>query len=729
MMTGVGMLLGTAPYMSPEQAKGRDADRRSDAWAFGCVLFEMLSGKRAFDGEDASDTLATVLKGEPAWAELPADVPQGVRTLIRRCLEKDRRRRIGDVATALLVVDDQTVPAPVLTRRRIPARLLLPAAAAALTVTGLAAYAGWSLKPEAEARVPHTWEHSLPAGHQFSSQGRHLIAVAPTGSHVVYVANDRLYKRAMDRLEPEPIMGTEEGRGPFFSADGRWIGFWARNRLWRVAMTGGAPVEIAEIQNPTGASWGQDDVIVYAQAGQGVWQVPWRGGTPKQIVALEKNELAQSPQLLPGNRVLFTIASGGNWDTARVYVQHLETRQRTFLAEGIDGRYLAATGHLIYVLSGTLFGVTLNLDTLDMSAGSGPVPLRDGIGEAVQGLSGAAHFGVADDGTLAYVPADGFGTAVFRRRVPVWVDREGRETTLPGAEPRVYVYPRLSPDDTKIAFDVRDRENDIYLWNGGSLQNLTHGALSDQYPLWLDDRSIVYSSGTSAIVSQPRTLYRISLDGRPSEVLLKSDVAVYPLSVLPGGALVVRSAQPSGGGGGIGRLTRLSPGSDRLERLFMDDGNAQMPNAEISPSGNLIAYQSDAKNNRFEIFVRSYPDEILPETQVTFDGGTRPLWSHKGGELFYEANGTLMRVTVAKGPTGGPTFGPPQRVLEARYFFGSGGAGGGGTQGRTYDISKDDSRFLMLKDVPDDTNLPEWRPRVVVIQQWTDELATRVRGR
>lgn len=413
--------------------------------------------------------------------------------------------------------------------------------------------------------------------------------------------------------------------------------------------------------------------------------------------------------------MLFTLTRQSRWDEAQVVVQRLDTGERTPLVRGTDGRYIS-TGHLVYGLEETLFAVALNPSTLEPSSGS--VSLLQNVGMADVTLSGAVHFALSRDGMLAYVPADAVGTAQ-RPRTLVWVDRQGREEPI-NAPPRSYVYPRLSPDGRHVAVDIRDRENDIWIWDmSGStpLRQLTFGSAAELYVIWADNRSVIYSSGPSVNLGSARALFRrgTAPAGAPEE-LVRHDRAVHPNTMAPDGGLIFRQLMREGSGDPGSDLMLLPLNGDRRPRpLFKSSFNEL--NAEMSRDGTLIAYQSN-KSGESEIWVRSYPNVDALELRVTNIGGTRPMWSHSGQELFFSSRGALMSVPVTRGPT----FGNPRMVLEPKYFM---GGTGGVAEGRTYDIDRDDRRFLMIKDATPDLAASS-KPRLVVIQDWFEELRTRV---
>ena len=349
-MTRIGVILGTAAYMSPEQAKGGAADKRSDVWAFGCVLYEMLTGRRAFECDDVSETLAAVLRGEPDWTLLPADVPVSIRTLLTGCLAKDRRRRIADFSTVIFVIDcqDQLVPASGSAMHSAPAasvqlwRKAIPAAA--VIIIGLAAaYAGWMLKPGA-SRVVTRFAITLAEGDTFTP-GANWVALSPDGARLAYTANKRLYLRAFDQLDAVSIAANSAAiaspRTPFFSPDGQWLAFWQASQLKKVSVSGGAPVALCAMRvPPAGAWWATDNTILVGDGASGIWRVSGNGGTLERIIAVEAGERARGPQLLPdGRTVLFTLAATASSDEAQIVVQPLGGATRhTVITGGADAR-------------------------------------------------------------------------------------------------------------------------------------------------------------------------------------------------------------------------------------------------------------------------------------------------------------------------------------------------------------------------------------------------------
>ena len=420
--TQMGVVMGTAAYMSPEQAKGKVADKRADVWAFGCVLYEMLTGRRAFTGDDISEVLARVIKSDPNWDALPSDVPLALRSFLRRCVQKEAKQRVRDIDDVRLAMEgafETMVSAPSDTIGAVWQRSVSIAVAvlASLAVGGIAV---WTLMRPAPPPQPITrFPVVLPPDQQLSNPGRHQVAVSPDGTHLAYVANQQLYLRAMEQLEATPIRGTDGGRGPFFSPDGQSIGFWQSGQLKRVSLTGGAPVALCDADNPLGASWGPDNTVLFGQSA-GIARVSGAGGTSEVLIAVvEGGERARQPQALPGGEAVIFTLSAGTWDQGQIVAQSLETGERRVLVDGgTDARYLP-TGHVVYAQGGTLFAVPFDVARLEVTGG--PVSLVDEV--AVAG-SGAAQFTVSRTGTLAYVPERSTSGAV---RTLVWVDRDGRE--------------------------------------------------------------------------------------------------------------------------------------------------------------------------------------------------------------------------------------------------------------------------------------------------------------
>jgi serine/threonine-protein kinase len=511
-MSQAGLILGTAAYMSPEQAKGRPVDRRADVWAFGAVLYEMLTGQRAFAGEDVSDTLANVLKSEPDWERLPADVAARIRQVLRACLQKSSKQRIGDVQDVRLALEGafDTAAAPT----SAPGVMIQPAGwrrVATLTASAVvigaivAATVVWIFIHPAEPVPPRVSRLQVPpsgtAALTITGTVRDL-AITPDGSRLIYVGNRgrQIFVRALDVLEPVAVF-TGVPRGPFVSPDGQWIGFADGATLKRVAVSGGPAVPMTTIDGPTslGATWGPDDTIIFGttNGATGLQQVSAAAGPTTVLTRadVEQGEADHAwPEWLPGGRaVLFTImAVTGGLDAAQVAVLDLQTGTRRVLVRGGSHAHYVRSGHLVYATAATLRAVAFDLARLE-TRGT-PVAV---VADVVTTVNGAVNAVVANDGTLAYVSG---GVVAQAPRTLVWVDRHGSETPIP-SPPRVYAHPRLSPDGKRVAVFAADQELDLWLFDLArpTLTRVTSGPGVDAFPVWTPDgHRLIFSSQRSS---------------------------------------------------------------------------------------------------------------------------------------------------------------------------------------------------------------------------------------
>ena len=719
-ITAAGMILGTAAYMAPEQAKGRAADKRCDVWAFGCVLYEMLTGTRAFEGENVSDTLAAVLRGEPDWAALPATVPAPVRTLIRRCLEKESRQRIADISVAQFVLDDladaasadapgssaTVAPRPPLWRRMA---ILSGAWLVGLAMAGTAAW--FAVRSTAPPRVSRLL--ITPPSAAALAVDRPGLALTPDGTRLVYAGanNTALFVRALDQLDATSLTGLGLPYGPFISPDGLWIGFFdGVSALKKVSITGGPAVTLGRPDGTAlGASWAPDGTIIFATnlRTTGLQRIADAGGEPTVLTRPNRAGGEDDhlwPEILPGGQaVLFTItATTGGLDKALIAVLDLRTLTQTVLIRGgSDARYVSS-GHLVYAAAGALHAVAFDLARLAV-VGT-PVKVlpevltRPGVG---------ADVAVAANGTMVYVSGEGSADGL---RSLVWVDRRGHETPIP-APPRDYSFPRLSPDGTRLAVYIADQGIDIWLWDlsrAGSLTRATFDPGVDIFPVWRlpDGRQLLFSSSRAEAVN----LFTQAADGSGDVTrLTRSPNIQHATSVSPDGTRLVFTETAKTTGQDVMQL-RLD-GTRAVTPLVQTPSDER--NGEVSPDGRWLAYEAN-DSGPFNIYVRPFLDVSSGYWQVSMDGGTRPLWARNSQELFYlSATGALMRVGVAHGPTWAPTA--PTRLFEGRY-----GAAASQT-GRTYDIAPDGKRFLMIKagGAADQTAVAT---SLVVVQHWVEEL-------
>ena len=711
--TQMGVILGTAAYMSPEQAKGKTVDRRSDVWAFGAVLYEMLVGRRAFVGDDVSDTLVSVFRDDPDWGALPDDVLPRVRQALQVCLRKDPTQRVRDISAIRLAMDgsfETTVVAP--TKPTVAPHVAMwqrPAAIVGMVAiaVSLSVLAVWSLTRPVPERVTR-YPIPLPAGQEFSYRARPTMAVSPDGSSIVYAADGAFWLRSVDQLEATPVSGTANASVPFFSPDSQSIGFWTSGRLSKVAVSGGAAVTIAEVgEEPVdGATWGSDDVILFGSDG-GIRRVAGASGIPEIVIPIEEPEAAHRPQLLPdGDWVLFTLRSGGpnSWGDAQVVLQSVTTGERIVLFEGRDARYLA-TGHLVYLFDGVLFAVPFDVGSRRVTGG--PVPLVEDVADAGSG-GGAAQFSVSRDGMLVYVPGRGISGGVSL----AWVSRTGEESAI-AAPNRRYNRIRVSPTGTRIAAGVLAEENenwDVWIWrlDQGPLTRLTFDDAADRFPLWTPDgeRVVFFSRRDGS------GLFWKAADGTGEvERLLdneNSETNVFPWDWSPDGRLVFTTA------GDIGVLDVQGDGA--VEMLFESEFAEVQP--ALSPDGRWLAYASN-ESGQYEVYVQPFPDIDDGKWQVSTSSGLFPLWAPDGRRLYFVRPGQSTRMMVADVATD-PQFAPgtPTELFDgSAYQWNAAGP---------HDIAPDGERFVVRKegttpDAGDDTI-----PLLIVVENWYQEVLERV---
>jgi serine/threonine-protein kinase len=731
-MTGVGMILGTAAYMSPEQAKGRPADKRSDIWAFGCVLYEMLTGKRAFDADDVSETLAAVLRGDPEWKALPTDLSPAVRDAIEKCLQKDRAARIHDVAIVRFLLDYRP---PATAREQSPVwSHALDWLGGAAVIAVLGAGAAWSLWPRSLSShvgrftAPFTGTAPLSIGSPFRD-----LVISPDGQWIVYsVAGGlgnrtvaQLMLRRLDQLEATPLGVPTATQSPFFSADGRWVGFYSAGEIWKAPVVGGPPISICHIEGLLrgGAAWGSDGTIVFSSGngGAGLQRVSASGGQPVTVTTpdAKQGELRQIlPSFLPdGRTVLFTVettgaTSGANAASGVIAAVELKTGHLKNLIRGGSQPEYVDPGYLVYNTPRGLMAA--RFDAARVEIVGDPVPV---VGSVVTKPTLTGEFSVSRNGTLIYVPAANVRGAVGvgnqSDRSLVWVDRQGHEDPI-DAPARPYVYARLSPDGTRVALDVRDQDADIWIWNleRGGLSRLTNTRVLETSPLWTpDSRRIVYGSQRDGSAN----LYWQSADGSGSaERLTTSSNNQVPTGVSADGRDVLYyEAMPQTD---LDVMVMHLDGQRRSDTVL--GTTFRETNAVFSPNNRWIAYESN-ESGSFDVYVRPFPDVNRQRVQISTSGGHQPLWAHSGRELFYLNERNELMVTAVEA-IDSLKAGVPVKVLGAKYFGGGGGAGA-----RTYDVSRDDRRFLMIKGPPDDIGAQAPKDMVVIVN-WVEELKERL---
>ena len=710
--TQMGMVIGTAAYMAPEQAKGKIVDKRADVWAFGAVLYEMLTGQKPFAGDDVSDTLALVLKFEPEWDALSTDTPPRIRQLIRTCLQKDPKQRVHDVADVRLAMEGafettgsgpaEPVAAPSLRVWHRPVTIAV-SVLAALAVGGLAV---WSLTRPAlrpVSRALLTPPASMPLDIVFGVN----VALTPDGTRVVYRAlvdrQPHLFVRPLAALDASPLTGLgADPRNPFISPDGNWVGFFDGVRaLQRVSINGGPSVAIVDLPGPPrGASWGTDDTIIFATSDResGLLRVPQGGGDLEVLTTpdAERGELDHFwPEILPGGEaVLFTIVTSGRLQDAEVAVLALESGDYDVLVQGSNPRYVP-TGHIVYGVGGTLRAVGFDLDSLTVT--SDPIPI---VEDVRMNLYGAANFAVAQDGSLVYVRGSA-GAGV--RTTLVWVDRDGREESL-AAEPDRYFEASLSPDGARLATRVGNFTNssDIYIYDiaRNNFIQFTFTESDECCPVWTPNgERIVFSSSRSGTPN----VYVKNADGTGEvEQLAESDDAQFAYAwSADGNTLVLQSGTD---------LHTWSSDRATTTPLFETEFLESRPS--VSPDGRWIAYESD-EDGAVNVYVNPFPDVGGGTWKVSTQGGTNPVWSPDGSELFYVSRTAMMVAPI----TTSTSFdaGNSEVVFDWRYDSNS--------FGRFFNLSLDGTRFLVTEPSGEQTDDGPAAPLdLVLVLNWTEEL-------
>jgi Tol biopolymer transport system component len=673
-VTSAGMILGTAAYMSPEQARGRTIDTRADIWAFGCVLYEMLTGRHAFAGETTTDVLAAILNSEPDWSALPPALPPSVHRLLRRCLEKNPRNRLRDIGDARLELRSvaATDPVPPRATRQTGLRrgLLWFAAGAAVAAALLYTYIVSTASEPPTAPRPVRVVAALPPGVTLVTRPGSAVALAPDGRHLAFTARAgdgpvQIYLRALDRYESLVMPGTDDASHPFFSPDGRWIGFFAGGKLKKVAVAGGAPVVVADVRLPRGEAWTAEDAIFVTPVNTSpLFRVPAAGGTLEPFSTLLTGELSHRwPAVLPNGTVLFSVWNDTGWEPARIAAQRPGTKEHVVIIERGGGfpRYLpdpaAPGGYLVYARSEGLLAAPFDQQTLQLKAQ--PVPVVDGV---LTNVMGGAHFAVAADGTLAYVT----GRSNETDRELVWVTPDGRST--PALRMPTGSSYGVSPDGRLIARIPAAGERSLWIEDllSGTSTRLTESA---------DHFGAVFSRDGSRIASrrgEAADIFIQRVDGRGGEEQLTTSRRVAtPGSFSPGDAELAYYEIDPVTLHDIWVIGLPTPGGGRAAaRPFLKTTYSEV-SPRFSPDGRWIAYQSN-ESGRFEIYVRSYPDGETVR-RVSTNGGTEPVWPSRGTDLLYRgANGMLMAAAITLSPE--LKVGTPRALFDAgRYesWFGA----------------------------------------------------------
>jgi eukaryotic-like serine/threonine-protein kinase len=670
-ITAAGVVLGTAAYMSPEQARGQFPDKRCDVWAFGCVFYEMLTGRRAFKSEDVPDTLAAVLRGEPDWKVWPPNVPSSIRSLVRRCLEKDRTQRIADITTALFVINDLSVQtpdaiAPPTPARRLRAIVAVLALAGAL-VAAIVAAVIWRAPRDARVYRSTILATLVPdpgaAGSlSLSPDGRRLafIGLNATGENIVYV-------RALDSLVAQPIPGTEGARTLFWSPDGQFIAFIANNKLKKIESAGGGtPLALCEALLSAPGSWSRDGTILFTpSAGSPVFRVSSTGGTPSPVTSLDTKS---------GETAHIYLAQASGGVPHGVYVASLNSGERTQLLEG-GSNVEYAQGALLFLRGTTLMAESFDATRLTLSGEALPVADQVQVSEGSQFLR-TGTFSVSETGGLVY-QADASGGSDLE-----WFDRAGHAIGSLGDRAK-YMDVGFSPDGARLSLSVMEpgtATRDVWVYDVARAlrSRLTFDPEDDLDGKWsADGDRIAFASRRKGHLD----LYVKAASGVGTEQLLwADDLDKYPQSWSPDGRFLLYVTV----GGPTGQALWLLPltGDERKPSPFLPTRFNQ-GTGQFSPDGRWVAYRSN-ETGRFEIYITPFPGPG-GKWQISTTGGNVPRWGRDGREIYYVGPGNTLMSTAVSMDGARVEVGAVKRLFQVhpvtpRYF---------------YDVSPDGQRFLV----------------------------------
>lgn len=703
--TRIGVILGTAAYMSPEQAKGKHVDKRTDIFAFGAVLFEMLSGKKAFPGDDVSEVLAAVIKLEPEWSVLPSNVSPRTREILSRCLEKVRRRRWRDIGDVRLELDVEGQRRPE-TDAGASRDSRKPWTAVALGVVfgaALVSAAAWLLWPSAEPSPGNGIVSrsvinltDVPLGRRtLVGFDNPKVAISPDGAHIVYVgsyeAGTALFHRETSTYGVSLISGTEGAIHPFFSPDGDWVGYLTGERVHKVSLRGDPPLVLGELQTPIRASWCENDFIYVTHDGGGTLsRLSVTGGAPEPILDLDAvypgaQWLSVSDVSRDGATALAVVSSrSSSTDYADIYSIALDTLDSNLLIQNGYGARFVANGHVVFARGGTLLAAPLERDFRSVT--QDPVPLSDGV--QMESMTGQVQFSVSDTGTLVYIPGGDFAIGKL-----AWVNRNGDVELLPVPE-QTYVAPTVSPDGLSVAVDVADVNDFIWVWDVARREG--RKLALGRNPVWSPDgRSLLFTSIDSK--RQWRLVVQHMDETTAPHELRVSDSLERPSTWSPDGRTIGLYMESDL----LGFLSVDEP--SHLETVSNEgDGYRLFPS--FSPDGRYVAYAS-TQTGRFEIWVRSFPDAHTVR-QISVDGGLEPVWC-ENGELFYRAGDQWMVVRVSTTPE--LQWDPPKKLFRTDFID---------TPALSYDVTPDGQRVLLMKRT-EEADLTKLR----LVTNWFRELS------
>jgi serine/threonine protein kinase len=735
MATQAGMILGTAAYMSPEQARGKSADRRADIWAFGCVLYEMLTGKMAFSGETVSDTLAAVIKDPPNWSLLPANTPGRLRVLVQRCLQKEPRQRLQAIGDARISIDELLAgapePSPSTTLAAAPTqppvakwRSILPWGLAALLAAALL-FSIRAFRESSNSSSHNAIELSLfiPTDQTLETLNGPAFAVSPDGSRIAYVLQQsgaysgQLYLRELDKSTPTALEGATLAAGPFFSPDGQWLGFFADGKLKKVSVHGGAPIDLAISPGYRGAAWSPDNTIIFpTRFTSPLYRIPATGGSPQEFTHLDSARLETThrwPQFLPdGKSVLFTASSNNNFfGQATVQAASIATGAAKILVENATfGRYLPG-GYLAYFSQGTCFVAPFDAQALKITGAA--IPVLQGIDLDVS--NGGVQFAVSNNGMAIYLS----GSASRQNLNIALFDRQGVSSVLVKSSPDA-TSPRLSPDGKKIAFERAVGGIWVYDLVRGTTSPITLKTGAANFPIWSPDgQYLTYSYTTSAHTGVGESIYRRRVDGSGEEEQLtpNSPLSSYPSSWSPDGKILsfVRTSATDGACCDIWTLRMGEDGKPEAPQLFADTSRVtavSLSEPEFSPDGHWLAYGS-AESGTTQIYVVPFPGPG-GKWQISTDGGAEPRWSRNGHELFYIRAGQLLAVPYSFDKNSFQA-GKPQQLFDSRFEMRA--------PYSSFDATADGQHFVAFQF---EGGKPAARSEPTVVLNWLDAVRRQV---
>ncbi len=727
--TRAGIILGTAAYMSPEQARGKEVDRRTDIWSFGCLLYELLAGRRAFGGETVSDSIAAVLGQEPDWESLSETVPRNIRLLLRRCLAKDPRSRLHDIADARLELEDTVagrttaamLPVEKVERRESGVRVL--AAVAAGLLIGAAALGIWAWRSARAAAPPRVARFSfdLPQGSRLVPGFDVHLTFSRDSNTLLYPVTFPppmvIHARRVDELEGKPLPDAKGFGRPLYSPDGRWLAMTdpGKGALVKLPLRGGAPVPLAPIEMPFQGDWGTDGYIYWTnQLISGVIRIPDSGGKSEPVTELDASKQERNhrfAKLLPGGKALmFTVTSAGmnSYDEARIDVIDLATKKRKPLVQGGTGARYSPSGHIVYARGGSLYAVDFDHRALEVTGT--PVKVVDSV--LMSTNVGTAYFDISPRGDLAYA----VGPAENGERTLYWVDRQGKETPLP-LPARSYLNPRISPDGKLLAMEVEGPNHDFYVYDFARavMSRITNDGRSHA-PIWspAGDRIAfrTWQGGKMTLAWMPADR------SGPEERLVNYPAWQSAVSFSPDGKyLAFDQIEPDyvmGVPQMVPSLWVLPLTGDRVPRPLYKS-NFPVGAGKFSPDGKWVVYCS-LESGKPEVYVQPWPGPG-PRIQISSEGGTDPLWRRDGKEIFYRNASKMMAVPVDTQPSFRAER--PQLLWEREYMHGlSSSCGAKGVTTTSYDLSVDGQRFLMIKD--NDEKM--YATKIVVVVNWAEEL-------